>query len=74
MKIAGQVLADIAEQTVTPVLATYFEGAKTDGCSSLLLFSQCICYASSSQTVRRDAPVHRFNFPKTLQDNLVLCH
>ena len=27
-KTAGQVLADIAEQTVTPVLVTYFEGAK----------------------------------------------
>ena len=41
-KTAGQVLADIAEQTVTPVLVTYFEGAKLDACSSLLLFGHCI--------------------------------
>ena len=41
-KTAGQVLADIAEQTVTPALVTYFKGVKTDACSSLLLFSQCI--------------------------------
>ena len=39
-KTAGQVLADIAEQTVTPALVTYFERVKTDACSSLLLFSQ----------------------------------
>ena len=39
-KTAGQVLASIAEQTATPVLVTYFEGVKTDACSSLLLFSQ----------------------------------
>ena len=45
-KTAGQVLADIAEQTVTPVLVTYFEGVKTDVCSSLLLFSQRIRYAN----------------------------
>ena len=28
-KTAGQVLVDIAEQTVTPVSVTYFEGVKT---------------------------------------------
>ena len=27
-KTAGQVLADIAEQTVTPALVTHFEGVK----------------------------------------------
>ena len=26
------------------------------------------------QTVRRDAPVRRFNFPKASRDILVLCH
>ena len=48
-KTAGQVLADIAEQTVTPVLVTCFEGVKTDHCSSLLLFSQCIRQANFAQ-------------------------
>ena len=32
-KTAGQVLVDIAEQTATPVLVTYFEGVKKDTCS-----------------------------------------
>ena len=41
-KTAGQVLADIAELTVTPALVTYFEGVKKDAFSSQLLFSQCI--------------------------------
>ena len=33
-----------------------------------------IVYISGSQTVRRDAPVRRFNFPRASRDNLVLCH
>ena len=33
-----------------------------------------IVYTSGSQTVRRDAPVRCFNFPKASRDNLVLCH
>ena len=41
-KTAGEILADIAEQTVTPALVTYFEGVKKDTCSSLLLFIHCI--------------------------------
>ena len=38
-KTAGQVLADIAEQTVTPVLVTCFEGAKLDAYAKLTLYS-----------------------------------
>ena len=32
-----------------------------------------IVYGSGSQTVRRDAPVRRFSFPRASRDNLVLC-
>ena len=42
MKTVGEVLADIAEQTVTPALVTYFEDVKNDICSSLQPFNQCI--------------------------------
>ena len=38
-KTAGQILADIAKQTVTPALATRFEGVKVDICGSPVLFS-----------------------------------
>ena len=33
-----------------------------------------VSYTSGSQTVRRDALVRRFNFPRASRDNLVLCH
>ena len=33
-----------------------------------------VAYSSGSQTVRRDAPVSRFNFPKASRNILVLCH
>ena len=33
-----------------------------------------LAYISGSQTVRRDAPVRRFNFPKASRNILVLCH
>ena len=46
MKTAGQVLTDIAEETVTPALVTYFEGVEKDTFTSLLLFSQCIRQAN----------------------------
>ena len=36
--------------------------------------SSVVLYCSGSQTVRRDAPVRRFNFPKASRDILVLCH
>ena len=40
MKAAGQILADIVEQTITPAIVTFFEGVKIDICGSLLcLFS-----------------------------------
>ena len=42
MKAARQILMDIAEQTVTPALATHAEGVKISMCTSLLLFMQCI--------------------------------
>ena len=38
------------------------------------LVRPAMLYGSGSQTVRRDAPVRRFNFPKASQDILVLCH
>ena len=41
-KTAGQTLAGITEQTVTPALATHVEGVKIDVCGSLLLFILCI--------------------------------
>ena len=40
----------------------------------LHLFIGSIYYSSGSQTVRRDALVRRFNFPRASRDNLVLCH
>ena len=43
---SGLILADIAEHTVTPALATQFEGAKIDICGSLLLFIPCIRLAT----------------------------
>ena len=41
-KTAGQILTDIAEQAVTPVLAAQFKGVKIDIFGSLLLFIQCV--------------------------------
>ena len=45
---------------------------------SKYLYGACkrkmIHYGSGSQTVRRDAPVRRFNFPKASRNILVLCH
>ena len=41
-KTAGQILTDIAEQAVTPALATQFKGVKIDIFGSLLLFIQCV--------------------------------
>ena len=43
MKTARQILANIAEQTVTLALATQFEGVKIDIHGGLLLLIQCIC-------------------------------
>ena len=60
-KTAGQILADIAEQTVTPVLATQFEDVEIDICGSLLyLFS---VYAKL--TSHRVKPIHDVGFRLT---------
>ena len=45
-KTAEQALADIAEQTVTPTIVTYFERVKKDSCSSVQLFVQRIRQAN----------------------------
>ena len=42
-KTTRQILVDVAEQTVTPAVVTFFEGVEIDICDSLLLFIQCIC-------------------------------
>ena len=39
-----------------------------------LIFFSTMHYGSGSQTVRRDAPVSGFNFPRASRDHLVLCH
>ena len=42
MKIARQILANIAEQSVAPALVTYFEGVTKESFDNQLLFIQCI--------------------------------
>ena len=50
------------------------DGLKQLNCVKLLTKTRHIVYNSGSQTVRRDAPVRRFNFPKASRNILVLCH
>ena len=44
MKAARQILAGIAEQSVTLALVSFFEDVKKDSLNNWLLFIQCIRY------------------------------
>ena len=60
-------------------LGSYFPKTRFDSkfysaFGNYVIVKQLMNYSSGSQTVRRDAPVRRFNFPKASRDILVLCH